>query len=223
MRRIWIDDAQRLRLKLILALAIVLATMIFFDIKMRPVIDTFSEYQAKNLATRIINDAVVAELEENHVRYNDLVNISKDADGTIASMETDAVTVNILKSRLTTSILDRLSDIGAAEIKVNIGTLLGNPMLMGRGPTLPFRIAPASEVSAQFSHSFESAGINQTRHRITLEVDVAVTAMIAGHSSRVEVPCNFIIIDTILIGKVPESFTEVAIEGSSIIPGLNTE
>lgn len=220
-RRIWLDEKQRLRLRLMLVLAIVLTTLLIFDIKMRPVVNTFSEYQAKSLAAHIINDAVVDELEKNRVRYEDLVSTTTGADGNIFSMETNAMTVNVLKARLTTSILQRLSDVNDTEIKVHVGTLLGSQVLVGRGPSVPFRIAPASEVGTQLTHSFESAGINQTRHRIMLEIDVAVTAMLAGHTSRVEVPCSFVIVDTIIIGKVPESFTEVNDDDSSLISKIN--
>lgn len=221
MRRLRLDDAQRLRLKLMLSLAVVLATLIFCDIKMRPVIDTFSEYQAKTLATRIINESVISELESSRVQYNDLVSVSTDTSGAITAVESNAVNINVLKSRLTTSILDGLSNIDDTEIKIHIGTLLGNQVFVGRGPSVPFRIAPASEVEAQLSHSFEGAGINQTRHRIMLEINIAVTAMIAGHSSRVEVPCNFIVIDNIIVGRVPESFTEVTGDDSSLISKIN--
>ncbi len=221
MRRMRIDDAQRLRLKLMFSLAVVLATLIFFDIKMRPIVDTFSEYQAKTLATRIINEAVVAELENSQIQYADIVNVSTDADGMVTAMETNTVTINILKSRLTTNILDGLSDITETEVKIHIGTLLGSQIFVGRGPTVPFRIAPASEIVTQFTHSFDDAGINQTRHRIVLEVNVSVTAMVAGHSSRVEVPCNFIIVDNIIVGKVPDSFTEVTGDESPIISKIN--
>lgn len=221
MRRIRMDDAQRLRLKLMLSLGIVLITLIICDIKMRPIVDTFSQYQAKTLATRIINDAVVAELENSRIQYDDIITVSTDADGVVTAMETNAMTINILKSRLTTSILDKLSDISDTEVKIHIGTLFGGQIFVGRGPLVAFRIAPASEVNAQFFHSFDEAGINQTRHRILLEVNLAVTAMIAGHSSRVEVPCNFILVDNVIVGKVPDSFTKVTGDDSSLISKIN--
>ncbi|MFA9380302.1 MAG: sporulation protein YunB [Acetanaerobacterium sp.] len=221
MRRIRFDDAQRLRAKLLLSLIIVLAVLILFDMKMRPVVNTFSEYQAKVLATAIINEAVCEELENDRITYNDLVAVSTDDSGAITAVQTNAVTINILKSRLTSSILEGLSNNDDSEIKINLGTLFGGQFFVGRGPAISFRIAPASEVSAQLVHAFEGAGINQTRHRILLQIDVAVTAMIAGHSSRVQVPCNFLIIDTIIVGKVPDSFTEVTGDDSSLISKLN--
>ncbi len=52
-------------------------------------------------------------------------------------------------------------------------------------------------------------------------MNVAVTAMVAGHSSRIEVPCNFIIVDNIIVGKVPDSFTEVTGDNSSLISKIN--
>ncbi len=221
MRRFRFDNAQKMRAKLLLSLVIVLVALILADIKIRPIINTFSEYQAKVLAAGIINDAVCTQLEDDRIAYNDLVSVSTDQSGAITAIQTNAVTVNIFKSRLMTSILDALSDINDTEVKIHLGTLFGGQFFMGRGPELDFKIVPTGEASAALVHNFESAGINQTRHQILLNIQVTVTAIIAGHSSRVTVPASFLIVDTIIVGKVPDSFTEVNDDDSSLISKIN--
>ncbi len=219
MRRM--DKWQRIELRMLIALAVIVAVLIICDIRMRPVIRTFSEYEAKILSTRMINEAVTEELQTDGIKYADIAKVSTDNSGEITAIQTNSMAVNILKSRLSTAILAKLSDMHSSEIKVNLGTLLGAQAFMGRGPQLPFRIVPTGDVTTELTHTFEAAGINQTRHQILLNITVTVTAVIAGTSSKVVVPCNFLIVDTIIVGKVPDSFTNVNDDESSTISKIN--
>ncbi|SDN36661.1 sporulation protein YunB [Acetanaerobacterium elongatum] len=212
---------QQVELKILITLVIIVVVLIICDIRMRPVIKTFAEYEAKIISARMINDAVCNELENNAVKYNDIITLSTDSSGAITAIQTNSMAVNILKSRISAAILEKLSSMESTEIKVHLGTLLGAQAFMGRGPNLPFKIVPTGDVSTDLSHSFEAAGINQTRHQILLSVNVTVTAVIAGTSSKVVVPCNFLIVDTIIVGKVPNSFTDINGDNSSTISKIN--
>ena len=64
-------------------------------------------------------------------------------------------------------------------------------------------------VNAELKSSFEDAGINQTRHRIICNVKVGVSAIIPGCSSYTEVENSFTVSETVLLGEVPDSFTQV--------------
>ena len=64
-------------------------------------------------------------------------------------------------------------------------------------------------VTANLRSDFEGAGINQTRHRIICDVKVGVSAVIPGCSSYTEVVNSFTVSETVLLGRVPESFTNV--------------
>ena len=62
---------------------------------------------------------------------------------------------------------------------------------------------------ANLKSDFDSAGINQTRHRIICDVKVGVSAIIPGCSSYTEAENSFTVSETVLAGEVPESFTNV--------------
>ena len=54
--------------------------------------------------------------------------------------------------------------------------------------------------------NFESAGINQTRHRIYLEIKSKMGVVAPFVSKRVEVINEVNIAETVLIGDVPETY-----------------
>lgn len=68
------------------------------------------------------------------------------------------------------------------------------------------RIIPAGTVSTDYKTEFLSSGINQTRHRIYIEIVSQMTVVAPFISESVEVRTNVNVAETVLIGNVPETF-----------------
>ena len=62
--------------------------------------------------------------------------------------------------------------------------------------------------SAHFENAFEHAGINQTTHSILLYVDVSVTILLPGLSTRTQVSSSFSVAETVIVGDVPDTYTQ---------------
>ena len=91
--------------------------------------------------------------------------------------------------------------------KVIIGTLTGSPLLAGRGPCLRVRMQSVGTATARFDNQFSSAGINQTRHRIILDVDVHVSILLPGLTTYTKVSNEISVAETVIVGGVPETYT----------------
>ena len=102
--------------------------------------------------------------------------------------------------------------INKAVAYIPIGTALKSPILAKYGPQLKVSIEPIGTVSVDFKTSFESAGINQTRHRIYLEAKTQVKVVIPLTTSTKEVKAQIPICETIIVGEVPESYVNVPAE-----------
>ena len=61
-------------------------------------------------------------------------------------------------------------------------------------------------VATDFKSEFVSAGINQVRHRIYLEVLTNVSVVAPLITKEMSVTTNISIAETILVGDVPDSF-----------------
>lgn len=69
----------------------------------------------------------------------------------------------------------------------------------------------ALSIAARISLSvqFTSGGINQTRHQIIMEINATVNVILPTETVTSKVKSDFVIAETVIIGKVPESFTNV--------------
>ena len=201
-RRLW-----QLRLLALLTALVLLA--IYVDIQLHPIVRAFGENQARYAATRVINEAVTQVLTNDPVAYDELVKTLRDEAGGIVSVEADVGRINRLKAELTTAILERLEQEEPLEMHVPLGNLLGGDWFNGRGPRIPLRVTVSGTAMTAMHSAFTSAGINQTNHTITLEVQAQIVTAIPGYMTTQEVTTSFVVAETVLVGEVPDSFTEV--------------
>ena len=59
---------------------------------------------------------------------------------------------------------------------------------------------------ADFRNEIESAGINQVKHQIILEVRVQIDVMLPWEVKSTEVVSEVLIAETVLVGKVPDTY-----------------
>lgn len=198
-----------------------LCGLLFSDWKIRPIIHTMAEYQAKIYATQFINDAVYEELAREDVGYGQLVTLTQNDQKQVTSIQTDMVKINHIKTNVTTAALQHLTNMSITEISIPIGTLLGGQILSGRGPNVPFRIIPAGYAQSELENQFLSAGINQTVHKIMLHISINITAVLPGYSISTTVNTNFCIAETVIVGTVPDAYTKIQLNGEvNNLPGL---
>jgi sporulation protein YunB len=150
-----------------------------------------------------INKAVTNELKKDNVSYNDLVTVERNESGEVLAITTNMVKMNELKASVISSVQEQLSD-NHKDIGVPLGTLLGNDLLHGRGPNVPLRLTLSGNVNADFKSSFESAGINQTKHQIYLNIHTSVYSFIPGFNTTTDVETNIPVAETIIVGEVPQ-------------------
>lgn len=188
---------------------ILLALVLGVERRMRPMVVTVAEYQSQLAATRNINDAVLDVIKDKDVQYNDIVTIRQGTDGQVASLTTDMVAMNRLKAMVTNRVSEYLEAETMQTLRIPLGTLLGGSMFSGRGPQIEFKLLPASYVQTEIYNDFQSAGINQTLHRIMLSVKVRVISVIPFYSVTTDVSTNVCLAETMIVGKVPSAFTDI--------------
>ncbi len=196
-----------LRLTAALLIISILLTVSFF--KMRPVIIRYAESVAETTLLNSANDAVLEILNEQGVSYDDMVSLSKNEAGFVTSIETNIVKINSLKS----SVANRLSKLVDSreyyELHIPIGTFLSNIYFNAFGPEIHFKMQLTATAVVNFSHEFKSAGINQVLHIVMIDMDISGTFVTTGYRDTISVSTSAIAAQTVIVGAVPDAFTEV--------------
>lgn len=195
--------------RLLILLLSILFAFFLLDAKLRPVIRDYSYSRAVYLATSTINDAVNEEIANSGVEYNDLIYLEKDDSGRVTALHTNIVKINKLKASVTNYVIEQLSELDTTPLAIPLGTISGVDLLSGVGPTIHIKIVPLGQATAAFGSAFTSAGINQTRHSITMQVSATVTIILPRESIETEVTTHVDVAETVIVGVVPDSYTNV--------------
>ena len=195
--------------KVVALLAAVAIIFVGVNYKINPILKKMTAVQAAYIANIAIDRAAAEVLAEEDISYSDLVSLHTLSDGTVSSMTANIREMNRFKTNISKAIQQKLLKYCEREISIPIGTLTGIDLFSGRGPSVRMKIQLYGNVSANLRSKFDGAGINQTRHQIICDVKVGVSAILPGCSSFTEVENTFTVSETVLLGRVPDSFTNV--------------
>lgn len=200
---------RKLGMKLIAVGMVLTGLLVIMDLSFRPIIETVNAYECHEMVTRVINDAVFAELENENADYSKLVNLTTNADGEVISLESNVMNINKLKTRIAQRLEREIERLSEVYIQIPIGTLLGIQLLHGKGFCVGMTVQPMGFATASIISEFSEAGLNQTLHRIVIEIKAEVDAIIPGFSTRVPVKTTIVAAETVIVGRVPNAYTHV--------------
>lgn len=212
---------RKLGLKLTAA-ALIMAGMLFLaDLSFRPMVETINAYECHKAVSRIINAAVLAEIERTGADYSMLVNLTTNSGGEVISVESNVMNINRLKTSIAERVEREIERLSAIDIQIPIGTLSGVQLLHGKGFNVGMSVVPLGYASTSVISEFTEAGINQTLHRIIIEINADVDAIIPGVSTRVAVSTAIVAAETVIVGRVPEAYTHVITQSEDLAGTLN--
>ena len=174
------------------------------DRAVRPVAKFQAQHFAEMYTNRIIEKAAAEYLEKNKFTYSDFAAVLHDSSGKAVSVEAMSYNINKVQSELALAINKKLSESETFSDSIPLGSLTNSYLLAGKGPRLKLRICPAGTASVRLKSDFSSAGINQTRHCISVVITADVTSALPIYSFKSKVKFEFLLAENILIGNVPD-------------------
>lgn len=100
---------------------LVTAVLVFSASFVRPLVMSVANAHLKNLASRIINTAVLKNLSDGSADYSDIVTVSKDANERVSALSVNFSQVNKIKAGLTLDILNGITKSDRADIAIPLG------------------------------------------------------------------------------------------------------
>lgn len=203
---------KKKRLKKALVLPLVIAAALAFCVAaflnhVSAVIVSVCGAKVKSISMEAINNAVIDVMSQS-ISYSDLITVEKDSAGDIALIETNSVLVNRLARNTASATAENLKKFGDFTIDIPIGQLTNIAFLANSGPAIKVRLMPEEAVNCTFVSEFEEAGINQTRHKIFLNVAAAVELIMPTSASVVQTEAEVLVCESLLVGKVPEIYLD---------------
>lgn len=196
-------------LSVVLAGALLGTLILWFDRQLCPVLETLAETEVRNAVTAAVNDAISAGIVENEVSYDDIITVETDESGRVTALKSNMAGANLLRSRLLEAALEEVSGLSERDFSIPMGNLLGMDVLSGRGPRVRVTVLSAGSAGAVYQNEFTAAGVNQTLHRVLLEITVTVRILLPGRNLETQVTTPVCVAETVIVGQVPETYLQL--------------
>ena len=200
--------SRRLLRWILIVVLLLISAFLVLENNLSQVILDMAYADAYSLAVKVINSAV-ADVMRSGITYEDLIKVHMNDQGQVTMLQANTVKMNDLATRTALQAQEKLQDAKSQVIHIPLGTAFGINFLAGSGPSIPVKILPIGAVSTQFVTEFESAGINQTRHKILLSAKTTMRLVIPTGAKQVEFVSSISIAESIIVGEVPDSFVDV--------------
>ena len=200
----WIYKRRRKRIFLLFIFSLLIFILAFFMNQLKIVFNTLSQSKIYAITLQTINNVVNQKMSE--IDYNILINFQKKENNEITIVNTNIVLMNQLANEISHEIIHQMETLEPLHISVPLGSISGNQLLAGSGPNFDIQFVPVSEVKTDFKTDFSSTGINQTKHKIFLNVYCNVEGLSSFLNNHLTVEIQITILETIIIGGVPNTY-----------------
>ena len=169
-----------------------------------PIFDTLCKDKAKSIATIIANEEATNVMKEH--TYDEIFTLEKDKDGNITMIKSNIIAINEIISDVAVKIQNTINQRGREPIEIALGSFTGFKLLSGKGPGVPIKISSIGNVETDLRSEFSEKGINQTLHRVYLQVDCEVSILTPYNSITEKVSNQVLLIENVIVGKIPSTY-----------------
>ncbi len=203
---------RRRRILIVSFLLLFIGLFFYFQRNVTRVLISISEATMRASTTVAVNDAVYYTLSD-EMRYEDLVTLTRDEKGNITAVSANPLKINKIARDTASISQSNLKNLSLNGIPVPLGALTGIEAFAGLGPNIQFRIIPVSSVSCDFSSTFESVGINQTKHSIYLNVIADISIVMPSRTENFAVLTEILVGEWVIVGSIPDTYLQSDIFG----------
>ncbi len=194
---------------IIVLLLSVLLIYIVVDRNLRPTVIAIAKSQANLLVNDAVSRSVQQKIAEKNVRYQDMIEIHKDSAGRIVMMQANTMGINQLATDITMEVDRQLRLLEQEELKVSLGQAMGSHILANYGPRINVSILPVGSVNVLVTDKFESTGINQIRHQISLDIKTKVRIAIPFYENDIDIHTIVPLTESVIVGDVPDTWVSI--------------
>lgn len=195
--------------RIAVALTIFLAAFIFCTVYFRnnivPTVMGSAVAEVRAICTNSVNLAVTTVVGGG-LKYDDLFTVVKDSNGDVSMVQANSPEINLISREIANLAQANLDALGSQEISVPAGTFTGLALLMGMGPEVTISVIPIGSALCDFVSYFTSAGINQTLHKIYINVYAVISIVTPIDEPTITVTAEVLVAENLIVGDVPQFY-----------------
>ncbi len=182
---------------------------ILAEMRVSNVRNELMSYAARNAASAAATVGIEKSFETDRVRYADLIKFGRDGNGNIVSVTTDAYYLNKIGNNIGDEVDRQINGMKSYILRIPVGVFFSEQLINGRGPKVPLIFVMTGITTTNFENEFTAAGVNQTHHRVMMNIKISTYVIHSGNVTVVPYETNVCIAESIVVGITPQTFAEI--------------
>ena len=207
------NSNNRKKLKILIIIIIAITTAKLSLDAVLPIFESLCEDRAKSIATIVSNEQSTVVMNQH--KYEEMFSIEKDNNGNITMIKSNINAINEIISDIAVKIQNEIDNRGKEDVKIALGSFTGFALLSGKGPAVKIKISSNGNVQTDLRSEFIAQGINQTLHRVYLQVVCEVSILTPFESIEEKISNQVLLVENIIVGNTPNTYYN--------LEGLNKE
>ncbi|MGI5891751.1 MAG: sporulation protein YunB [Bacillota bacterium] len=189
----------------------IISSIFITDQQIAPILNSMAKQKTYLEVTKAMEKAVQQEMKANpqYHNYQELVYVEKDQNGNIVLLVPNTMKLNLLISNIVLQVEDNLENLQNNKFSIPLGATTNSKLFSSIGPNIPIDIWPIGSVHTQIKDDFVSQGINQTRHRIWLELESTFSIVIPFDKEQMTVNTSVLLCEGIIVGPIPDTYFNI--------------
>ncbi|MDD3920155.1 MAG: sporulation protein YunB [Eubacteriales bacterium] len=192
----------------LLLLAITLFLFYIVERKLQPALRAVADIRVQS----IVSSAMYAAIQDTVAKNTEPLMDTMQTVDQVFYVQTDTAALNRFSTACAAAADRSVAGLGKQGVTIPWGNVSGVSFLAGFGPDITLHFAPEGNITVYYFSEFYSAGINQTLHRIILHLQADVVMVLPGSTELTTVTAEAVVAEHIIVGKVPEAYTDVSNE-----------
>ena len=201
--------------QLIIFLLVAAAVIYFFQTAedtVKPALNSTAEIKIKTIIKDLVLESVDDVTSSADGGASDIIFTSQDSDGKVSLVTLNTNLLNQIGTEISENVNKGVSEGKEHIMTINLGTILGSRILSQILPNIQFKVVPLGVSNVNYSTEFESAGINQTKYKVYINIDTEARLKVPFMTERIETQNTVLIAEAVIVGDVPDTYANIAEE-----------
>lgn len=121
-------------------------------------------------------------------------------------ISSNVIVINEIISDIAIKIQEELNKIENSKFKISMGSFTGSRVLSGRGPRMEVKMSNIGNLDTDLRSEFSDAGINQTLHKIYLQVECQVVILTPFDTIEEKIANQVLLSEAVIVGTTPSTY-----------------
>jgi len=195
---------QRLKFSFIVMIVFLLLFTLLVERYFGILFLNLAKIRINQLLTEKFTKIVLQEVEKTDFQYEKLIHIEKDDKGKITLVQANTILFNKFAAAVGNKLQKEINSMAVQSIGIPLGQMFGIKVLAAVGPKIKIRFMPMGFVEVKISDSFQSGGLNQTRHQLFMVLNASYKIAVPLVSSEEKLSYKLPVVETVIVGEVPQ-------------------